>query len=574
MAAYAVPTSRSSSCPCSRGAIGGARVVGSISDLVRSTSGSTIAHWPPDVRRRQISGLGTQLLWVRKFVHVQLWSSAAFPSCIERIDTLARPCEIPQQYLLRPVPQGHARSSHVRPQSLNLTRTRSAFWMAFEWSRQYAHWVLEHLPRLWYYLQLCQLLPNAPPVIITPAGQSGWQAAVMRALPTMATARGSRSAQLLALDPPQHFSSLYVPGMLSHIGILWTPQALLIWDSVRQLAARRVPPPPPTTGASGHRRGARGGAARLYSLRTSGGRSAGGARILADWPALTAGLRAAGFSPVRLDGMSLAQKLAALSRAESLVVECGSSLANAMLLPRGLQLVVLCMREHTSSAGCYGQLLASRFTGAAVHTLRVGEPLDRPDALRGRISSLNVRNNVQPHAAWTLDVPHALHAITALLGDSSAVAPPAGATRWPVPRGCERGRRHASNEPRPDLGRAALPEWWRAPEEAWRPQPDVARTIVRSRVFSLVPCTEAHWAMPRCWELRRARQRPAESSGGGLEWRECPLSTHCPRWRWCVGQRTDTTLNRSDNHRSGAGVLQDRFVDCEQRGERVDVRGG
>ena len=98
--------------------------------------------------------------------------------------------------------------------------------------------------------------------------------------------------------------------MLSHIGLLWTPQALLLWDRARRVAAR--PSLPPAEGAA---------ALRLFSLRRGGGRSAGGARALADQPALAKGLGALGFLAVGLDELSLAQKLATLSRAESLVLE-------------------------------------------------------------------------------------------------------------------------------------------------------------------------------------------------------------------------------------------------------------
>ena len=72
--------------------------------------------------------------------------------------------------------------------------------MAFAWHTQYAHWMLEHLPRMWYYLQLCRLLPQ-PPVLITPRGLAPWQRMVLRMLPTLGTPSHS-PPQLLPLDPP------------------------------------------------------------------------------------------------------------------------------------------------------------------------------------------------------------------------------------------------------------------------------------------------------------------------------------------------------------------------------------
>ena len=65
--------------------------------------------------------------------------------------------------------------------------------------------------------------------------------------------------------------------------------------------------------------------------------------------------------------------------AHDLLLECGSSLANAMLLPRGARLTLLCLRDHTTSRGCYGQLLATRFTQA-----RARWPVrPRPDSTGG-----------------------------------------------------------------------------------------------------------------------------------------------------------------------------------------------
>ena len=34
--------------------------------------------------------------------------------------------------------------------------------MAFDWSTQFAHWMLEHVPRVFYLLELCRVLPQPP----------------------------------------------------------------------------------------------------------------------------------------------------------------------------------------------------------------------------------------------------------------------------------------------------------------------------------------------------------------------------------------------------------------------------
>ena len=171
---YALPARSSAYCPCSRGAVGdGTDLVPTLSDLVHSTSPSAISRWPRATDDASHSSMGAQLLWLRKFVHVRVESSAAFPACMERGATLVGPCAIPAKYLLRPVPSSKesARSllggRRQAMRGLNLTLSRPAFWMSFQWSRQYAHWILEHLPRMWYYLQLCKLLPR-PPVLVTP----------------------------------------------------------------------------------------------------------------------------------------------------------------------------------------------------------------------------------------------------------------------------------------------------------------------------------------------------------------------------------------------------------------------
>ena len=79
-----------------------------------------------------------------------------------------------------------------------------------------------------------------------------------------------------------------------------------------------------------------------------------------------------------------------------------------MLLPPGAIVILLCMRNHQSSFGCYMQLLALRYTNAPVHTLRVGEAAHHGNAAR-------TKNNVQAHVKWTArSVTHTLQAIALL----------------------------------------------------------------------------------------------------------------------------------------------------------------
>ena len=539
-----------------------------------------------------------------------------------------------------------APTSPKQLRELNQTRRRPAFWMAFAWSTQFAHFTLEHLPRMWYYGQLRRQLPQhqPPPILVVPPRLSAWQSAVLRALsvpsgepslgagtagvassrathagPSGSSHRAPVPAMLLTLQPPHWFSSLYIPGMLSHIGLLWTPQALAAWERVRHFAgaSRRLPPVPipPLSSPSTPKQPRRlstathyavrvAGGRLLYSLRGAGGRSAGGARVLADQPALVAGLRAMGFAPAKLDAPSLAEKVSTLRGAAVLVVECGSALANAMLLPRGLILIVLCMREHTSSEGCYGQLLASRFTAAPVYTLRVGEPIDAPSDYAARATTKNLQFNTRPHARWSLSVPQTLSAIAHLAGappneESSVGGAVAGDGKhgkggvsrlsWPPTPTCA-----ASHSLTPDGGvidgssasptaniptasaRAASRAWWRSPEELYLPHQGSfnrgeqsadhgTHRVRRSRVFSLVPCADAQWAAPRCWELRTATSSLDFSLPGKpratprLEWVACAREVHCTRWRWCTRERqTNVTQDASRG-------VHDSRVDCEQR---------
>ena len=70
-----------------------------------------------------------------------------------------------------------------------------------------------------------------------PRSLSSWQLAVLQAIPT-AYPTPLPPATTLTLSPPHYFGTLYVPGMLGHMQLLWTAQSMLVWDRVRQLAAR------------------------------------------------------------------------------------------------------------------------------------------------------------------------------------------------------------------------------------------------------------------------------------------------------------------------------------------------
>ena len=275
----------------------------------------------------------------------------------------------------------------------------------------------------------------------------------------------------------------------------------------------------------------------------------------ADRAALARRLTAMGFRSLQLDRMSLGQKAAALSRAATLVLECGSSLANAMLLPRGTTLILLCMREHTSSAGCFGQMLASRFTRAAVVTLRVGEPVIDPTTGRApRQSKINLQHNVLPHSPWSVgDVTQTIRVIAGLMRTSDGIRRPAIPA---VPR-CDAGKVLPTPRPLTPMETAPSPvraDWWKHPEEAFFPSSPRALTpIRRSRIFALSPCDDE---LPRCWELAQ--------TGATLRWRVCPsLHAHCTRWRWCTSPRPNWTAPASDGAARDEDL--DRNIDCEQR---------
>ena len=579
------PPAESSSCPCSSGAIGKATVVRDLAELVRSTASASLLHLPL-VDDKPSSGVVRQLFWLRKFRGVRMASAAAFPSCNRRSDTLSAPCDIPSACLLHHAPS-IGRGRHA-PAGLNLTRGRAAFWMGFAWHSQYAHWTLEHLPRMWYHLELSRTL-SRPPVLVVPKSTAPWQLAVLRAISTpnaemMMDAGGKPSQQrrgppVLLLSPPHYFSTLYVPGMLAHIGVIWAPQAVQTWERLRALVASSAVP---RMGALGLRSmGAaatqlllNGGAnrfggssavsasrsaattQRLFSLREAGGQSAGGARVLSNQQAIAAGLRALGFSSLHLDGLSLAQKLSAMQGATDVLFECGSSLANAMLLPAGARLILLCMRDHTSSRGCYMQLLASRFTNAPVITLRAGEQL--PASTPVLATRVNKRNNVQPHAAWTMQTAPTLQAVASLAG----LQPPGNRNKdggddvsWPPLPACALASTHttppAGPTPGPQPLSAPASQWWRAPEESFQPAPHLS-PFRRSRVFALAPCASVAWDAPRCWELVKSRHRTKPGMRRTLEWRACALEAHCTRWRWCVRLRDGNDTSAAD-----------KYVNCE-----------
>ena len=551
-------------CPCSRGAVGRAHVVADLAELVRTQEASSIVRWP----RSEASGVARQLFWLRKFRGVRMSSPGAFPACNRRATTLSQPCDLAAKDLLQPTPKPGRRA----PAGLNLTRGRSAFWMAFAWHQQYAHWTLEHLPRMWYHEQLCAILPR-PPVLVLPKSMPPWQVAVLRSLPSVggwAAAKAGRSggtrrqrrvppAPVLSLSPPHHFSTLYVPGMLAHIGLLLTPQALNVYTKLRVMASAKrlglsaVASALLLNGGANRFGGDGAGARRLFSLRLSGGASAGSARVLADARALSTGLRSLGFAPIALETLSLADKAAALARATDVVFECGSAMANAMLLPTGARLTLLCMRDHTSSRGCYTQLLATRYTAAPVTTLRVGEPLHATSD--SQLTRTNKRNNVQAHAAWTLQVEPTLRAIASLarlplpksFGGGASGSTSEHALSWPPMPACDSKAAPRALMPthEPPLAVSPSPRWWESPVESWAASVD-EQPEIRSRVFALAPCPNSRWDSPGCWELATRR--------GQLEWVSCKLASHCTRWRWCVQPRP---------HANGSAPARDRYINCE-----------
>ena len=174
------------SCPCSAGPIGQAMEVASLRDLIRSQLASSVVRWPkvsgPD-------GVRQQLFWLRKFRGVHMTGRHAFPACLSRSSTLSGPCDIPFEHLLQPPPAD----------GKNRTRSRPVFWMAFAWSQQYAHWTLEHLPRLWYFLQLGRLLQR-PPVLLVPRSLASWQQALLESITASHTTPLSK-ATILSLAP-------------------------------------------------------------------------------------------------------------------------------------------------------------------------------------------------------------------------------------------------------------------------------------------------------------------------------------------------------------------------------------
>ena len=142
-----------------------------------------MVQWPRSAASEH--GILRHLLWLRKFNGVRISSRAAMPSCMARATMFSQPCDIPRQFLLQPSPAEEEEGKPwLRKQakpwrqrlltSWNRTRARPVFWLAFAWSQQFAHWSVEHLPRLWYFLQLHRLLPH-PPVLLVPATLAPWQ---------------------------------------------------------------------------------------------------------------------------------------------------------------------------------------------------------------------------------------------------------------------------------------------------------------------------------------------------------------------------------------------------------------
>jgi hypothetical protein len=192
-------------CPCSAGPVGLAVQVPSLRDLIRSRAASSIVRWPR-VADGAVPGVRQQVLWLRKFRGALIPGAHAFPACFSRASTLSGPCDIPSGLLLQPPP----------PHGANRTR-RPVFWLAFAWSSQFAHWTLEHLPRLWctpprtrplpsrpprrirrrissyhvvigrYFLQLTRLLPR-PPLVLVPRSLAPWQIDTIASLPTITIA--------------------------------------------------------------------------------------------------------------------------------------------------------------------------------------------------------------------------------------------------------------------------------------------------------------------------------------------------------------------------------------------------
>eukprot|EP00327_Prymnesium_parvum_P022641 CAMPEP_0113232036 /NCGR_PEP_ID=MMETSP0008_2-20120614/1742_1 /TAXON_ID=97485 /ORGANISM="Prymnesium parvum" /LENGTH=177 /DNA_ID=CAMNT_0000078737 /DNA_START=24 /DNA_END=557 /DNA_ORIENTATION=+ /assembly_acc=CAM_ASM_000153 len=133
-----------------------------------------------------------------------------------------------------------------------------------------------------------------------------------------------------------------------------------------------------------------------YSFRTVSERGPGSGRLLIDAEVLGEKLNQQGFRPLNLADLTIQQKYRAFERARVLVVECGSAMANFMLMPRGLVLIALCMVNHTSSRGCFSQVLATHYTAAAVHTLKIGVPVNATEYATNR--ALGGKNNVQVRA--------------------------------------------------------------------------------------------------------------------------------------------------------------------------------
>ncbi|KAL1507221.1 hypothetical protein AB1Y20_008070 [Prymnesium parvum] len=552
-------------CPCSSGPIGEAVEVGGLRDLIRSQSAASIVRWP---KLAQPNSLRRQLFWLRKFRGVSLLGGRTFPACFSRASTLALPCDIPSSQLLQTPP----------PYAKNRTHTRPVFWLVFAWSSQYAHWTLEHLPRLWYFLQLTRLLQR-PPWVLVPPAMAPWQRAIIEAIPTTHPKPLAR-ASILPLAPPQFFSTLYVPGMPAHVQLLWTTQATLIWDRMRQLAARPHGFYPGRRAAHYEHRG--GAADRThaaddrdeegmwYSFRTVSERGPGSGRLLIDAEVLGEKLNQQGFRPLNLADLTIQQKYRAFERARVLVVECGSAMANFMLMPRGLVLIALCMVNHTSSRGCFSQVLATHYTAAAVHTLKIGVPVNATEYATNR--ALGGKNNVQAHTRWTVDVSLALPLILSLCvgavrteraeawRDAYSQLPgwlPSDACRMSIlPRACD-----GSSSPRLSKPKGSR-SWSSNAKTEKRGMPgvgasestdDVPWAGSSGAVFTLLRSSNNQWH-PTCLEVVTApssteiatygRQERGAARQGATVWAPCRrLLDYCEAWRWCVKQHVAGSTN-------------------------------
>ena len=202
----------------------------------------------------------------------------------------------------------------------------------------------------------------------------------------------------------------------------------------------------------------------------------------------------------------------------------------------GTRLVPRLTPRRGSRQGCYMQLLAGRYGAAAVHMLRVGEPVDAARYASQR--ALAGRNNVQQHAEWSLRLPEVLQAVRRLSGlearDTAQGAAAHGAAPGAKGRCVALPSLSASS-----AGAGGVAGGWPA---SWLGDARDNRSAYRRpALFSLRFCGEGWWA-PRC-EQQAAR--------GG--WEPCDAAAQCERWRWCVREAAQPT------------PTGDRFEECTPR---------